>query len=274
MNTQKKEIEDLYFLEVTANYVVVNDSYHGLSVMNFDLNLVGNVELEDDIVINFSVKHEDELLLFSYENECAFYVNLKTENIHRYDLSKYSDMYFSHIYFWKDNMVYLFANGGELSVKIDLSRADMIKLSPSEFSMLEKKNCYKELLGKNILSYNNDTGSSLIIQNTNYCIWNLENQVVTDMNIAVLSQKKDELPSDQIYCKTSFSQDAVVCISEKTMLIYIKNREDLHIYPPYEMYRFFEGKIANYNKETLLFALCNDNSSEGPSLLMKYSGFD
>ena len=111
-------------------------------------------------------------------------------------------------------------------------------------------------------------------KNTNYCIWNPENQVVTDMNIAALSQKKDELPSDQIYCKTSFSQDAVVCISEKTMLIYIKSREDLHIYPPYEMYRFFEGKIANYNKETLLFALCNDNSSEGPSLLMKYSGFD
>lgn len=274
MQTIKKEIEELYYLEVTSNYVVVNDAYHGISIMNFDLNMVRSIELEEDIVISFSIKHEDELLLFCYENECAFYVNLKTENVCRYDLSDYSDTYFSHIYFWKDNIVYLFADGGELSVKIDLSSAAMIKLSPSEHSELIQQKRYTELLDKDVISYDNDNGSALIIQNANYCIWNTDNQIAIDMNITALNQKTDELPSDQIYCKTSYSQDAVVCISEKTILITIKKRGSSYIYPPYEPYRFFEGKIADNNEEILLFALCNDNSSEGPSLLMRYNEFD
>lgn len=273
MQTIKKELEELYYLEVTSNYVVVNDEYHGISIMNFDLNMVKSIELEDDIVIGFSIKHEDELLLFCYENECAFYVNLKTENICRYDLSNYPDTYFSHIYFWKDNIIYLFADAGELSVKIDLSSADMIKLSPLEHFKLIQQKRYTEFLGKDIISYDNDNGSALIIQNANYCIWNPDNQITKDMNITALNQKTDELPSNQIYCKTSYSQDAVVCISEKTILITIKERGSLYIYPPYKLYRFFEGKIADNNAEILLFALCNDNSSKGPSLLMRYNEF-
>jgi len=275
MKTIKKEIEDLYYLELTANYIAVNDAYHGLSVMDFDLNPVRSIDLEDDTVINSSAKHDDELLLFCYENECAFYVNLKTGSICRYDLSKYSNVYFSHIYFWKDNMVYLFADDGEMTVKIDLISTDLVKLSPSEIFAIDKLKRYTELPGKDILSYDNDnSGSALIIQNADYCIWNPENQTITDMDIVALNQKIDELPSDQIYCKMSFSQDAVVCVSEEKMMVNIKNRESSFIYPPYETYRFFEGKLAYYNGGMALFALCNDNSSEGASLLMRYTDFD
>ena len=77
MHTMKKEIDDLYFLEVTSKYIILNDSYSGIIIMDFDLNKVNNIELDDDIVIDFSVKHNDEVILFCYENECAFYVNLE-----------------------------------------------------------------------------------------------------------------------------------------------------------------------------------------------------
>lgn len=274
MQTINKEIEELYYLEVTSNYVVVNDAYHGINIMNYDLNMVRNIELEDNIVINFSIKHKDELLLFCYENECAYYVNLKTDNVCRYDLSDYSDTYFSHIYFWKDNIVYLFADGGDLSLKIDLSSTNLIKLSPSELSELNQQKCYIKLLGEDILSYDNDNSSALIIQNANYCIWNTDTQIAIDMNIPALNQKTDELHSAQIYCKTSYYQDVVVCVSEKAILITKKNRGISYIYPPYESYRFFEGKLSDYNEELFLFALCNDNSSEGSSLLMRYTEFD
>lgn len=271
MQIIKKEIEDLYYLEVTSKYIVVNDLYHGINIMDFDLNMVRSIELEEDIVINFSIKHEDELLLFCYENECAFYVNLKTESVCRYDLSDYKDTYFSNIYFWKDNIVYLFADGSELSVKVDLNSADMIKLSSSDFVGLSLKKQYTELLSKDILSYNNDNGSALIIQNSNYCVWYPDNQIAIDMNIVALNQKKENIPSEQIYCKTSYSQDTVVCISEKVIMVTAKEKEDLYIYPPYELYRFFDGKIADYNGEIFLFALCHDNSSDGASLLMRYN---
>lgn len=274
MQTIKKEIEDLYYLEVTSKYVVVNDSYHGIRVMDFDMNKVKNIELDEDIVISFSVKHEDELLLFCYENECAFYVNLETDNVCRYDLRNYSDAYFLHIYFWKNNTVYLFADGGELSLKVDLNSADIIKLMPSDLSKYNLQKRYTELLGKDILSYDNDNGSALIVQNAKYCIWFFDNQTAIDMNITALNQKKDEISSDQIYCKTRYSQNAVVCVSEKTIMITIKGGTELYIHPPFELYRFFEGKIADHNGEILLFTLCNDNSSEGSSLLMRYKAFD
>ena len=272
MQTIKKEIEDLYYLEVTRNYIVVNDAYHGINVMSFDLNIVRNIELEEDFVINFSVKHNDELLLFCYENECAFYVNLKTGKVCRCDLSDYSDKYFSHIYFWKNDTVYLLGDGVELSVKVDLSNEDMIKLSPFELSEFNLQKRYIELLNKNIISYDNDNDSALIVQNANYCIWSINNQISIDMNIPALNQNKDGLPSDQLFCKTYYSKDAVVSISEKTILISVKERGDIYIRPPYELYRFFEGRVADYNEELVLFTLCNDNSSEGLSLLMRYNG--
>jgi len=54
-------------------------------------------------------------------------------------------------------------------------------------------------------------------------------------------------------------------------MVTAKEKENLYIYPPYELYRFFDGKIADYNGEIFLFALCHDNSSDGASLLMRYN---
>lgn len=271
MQAIKKEIDDMYYLETTSNYIVVNDAYHGIIILDFALNTLCNIGLDEDTVINFSIKHKDEMLLFCYENECAFYVNLEKKIIHRYELSDYSDTYFSQIYFWKENEVYLFANGGELCVKLNLSTEELVRLSPSDLSKCILMKQYMELVDKDMHSYDNDKASALIVQNSHYCIWYPDNQTAIDMSIPALNQKKDEIPSDEIYCKTSYSDDIVIHVSEKKIMVALKGEKELYITPPYETYRFFEGKLVQNN---VIFALCNDNSSENSTIIVKYENLN
>lgn len=273
MHTMKKEIDDLYFLEVTSKYIILNDSYSGIIIMDFDLNKVNNIELDDDIVIDFSVKHNDEVILFCYENECAFYVNLENNNNFRFDLSDYSDIYFSNIYFWNQDKVYLFADSGEIAVIIDLNIGVANRVATSDIDGVNLKKKYSELISKDIISYDNDKRSVLIVTGTNYYILHTDSKIAMDTHITALNQNKNELSSDQIYCKTRYSQDTVICVSEKNIVV-LKEEKEKFIYPPYETYRFFEGKYVERNGEKTLLALCNDNSSEESSLLMKYDDLD
>lgn len=273
MHTMKKEIDDLYFLEITSKYIILNDGYSGIIIMDFDLNKVNNIEFDDDIVIDFSAKHNDEVILFCYENECAFYVNLENNNIFRFDLSDYSDIYFSNIYFWNQNKVYLFADSGEIAVIIDLNIGVANRVATSDIDGVNLKKKYLELISKDIISYDNDKRSVLIVTGTNYYILHTDSKIAMDTHITALNQNKNELPSDQIYCKTRYSQDTVICVSEKNIVV-LKEEEEKFIYPPYETYRFFEGKYVERNGKKALFALCNDNSSEGLPLLMKYDDLD
>ena len=52
-------------------------------------------------------------------------------------------------------------------------------------------------------------------------------------------------------------------------MISLKGKEE-YIYPTYASCRFFEGKIVKCSWENVIFALCDDNSSEGPALLLRY----
>lgn len=269
MRTTKKEFSCLNFLDTTSKYVVVNDEYHGIIVIDTSFNEVRRIKLDDDIVVTCSVKHNDEMLLFCYEEECAFYVDLDKSIVHKFDLKDFDDMYFSRIYFWENDTVYLFADGGKKGAIVDLNCMKMIRSSPDGLSESRYFDLFVELNNENILSYDHDNNSALTVRNSHYHILNRNSKIADDMFLP-FSQQEEGIPTDQIYYVMGFLNDMVLCVSELRMKVSVKDDADFFIDPPYEVYRFFGAKVISVDGRTIIFAMSYDNSAEGPFLLMRY----
>lgn len=269
MRTTKIEINNLNFLDTTSKYVVANDEYHGIIVMDTSLNEVRRIELDDDIVVTCSVKHNDEMLLFCYEEECAFYVDLDKSIVHKFDLKDYEGVYFSRIYFWENDTVYLFADNGDKCVIVDLNSMKMLRSSSAELSESGYFDLFVELNNENILSYDHDSNSGLTVRNSHYHILNCKSKTADDMFIPFL-QQEEGIPSNQVYYVMGFLNDMVLCLSELRMKVSVKDGADFFIDPPYELYRFFGAKVMSVDGRTIIFAMSCDNSAEGPTLLLRY----
>ena len=85
MRIYRKQIGELYFLEITPDYVVINDEYRGLVVLNHNFELVRSVSLCEGVLVDQAISHGNELLLFCYDQDCAYYVDLADGINHRID---------------------------------------------------------------------------------------------------------------------------------------------------------------------------------------------
>lgn len=264
----KKEIEELYFIDVTSNYVVVNDHYQGILILDFDLNIIKSLKLNDDIIISYSITNHNKMLLFCYENECIFFVDLDLLEIKRIEMNMFPDVYFSGLFKWNNDYVYLLGNNGETCIKINLAN-EMAEEVMSNFGN-KFKDCFKKLWELNIRAYDSINSTVLIDQDSEYILYDYKNGKMKRLNINSVEESKDNISSDLIYCKTDFSSDAVIRICERNIQILSKDNIVNYLYPPYETYRYSAGKILKINSNNVVFALCCDNSCDGTSLVIKY----
>ena len=269
METLKKEIDGLLFLDITEDYIVVNDGYHGLMIMDHSMNVVRNIELNDDVVITFSAKNKNKMLLVCYEEECAFYVDLEKGVTFKFDLKDLEDIYFSKIYFWENNNVFLFNYQGDVCVVFDLDHMKMTKTVSDKGTEKEHFLRYMELRNMDVLSYHHDNDTLLFVSGSHYHIWENAVQKDKDMDITAAEQK-DDLPSDKLYFKTDYTEDTIICVSERAIMLSRKDDVKITLYPPYDLYRFIDAGIIKIEGKEIVFALSNDNSAVGPTLLIKY----
>jgi len=269
METLKKEIEELNFLGLTEDYIVVNDEYHGLIIMDHSMNEVRKIELNDDVVVTTSVTDKNKMLLFCYEEECAFYVDIEKDVTYKFDLRDFSDIYFSEIYFWKNNNVYLFNYHGDVCVVFDVNHMKMTKIVSNNGIEKDFFLRYMKLRNMNVLAYHYEDNTALYVSDSHYHIWDNVGKKYEDMVITVVEQE-DNLPSDKLYFKTDYTDDTVMCVSERVIMLSRKADAKMLIYPPYELYRFFNAKIIKEEGKVIVFALSNDNSAVGSTLLIRY----
>lgn len=269
MQLKKKEIEELYFIDVTSDYVVVNDQYQGVLILDYDFNIIKSLKLSDDIIISHSITFDNKMLLFCYENECIFFVDLDLWEIKRIEMNMFPDVYFSDLFEWNSDYVYLFGNNGETCIKITLASgiAEEV-LSNSEN---ELKDCFKKLWKFNVCAYDSVNSAVLIVQDSEYILFDYKNGKRKRLNINSVKESKKNISSDMIYCKTDFSSDTVIRICERNIQILSNGNIVNYLYPPYETYRYSAGKIIKINNSNVVFTLCCDNSCDCTSLVIKYT---
>ena len=264
----KKEFEELYFIDVTSDYIVLNDCYRGLLILDFDFNIVRGINLGDDIAIGYSITTGNKILLFCYENECAFYVDLELLEIKRIEMNSFSDIYFLELFEWNKDNVYLLGDNGEICIKIDLANCTVAEFPNSLNNSL--KNHFREILKYDVYAYDSLNNSVLTVQDEAYVLFDYKNKNFRRMNINKNVERADHMPSDQIYCKTCFNDNTIVRISERNIQIISSGNTIRYLYPPHESYRYNAGRMVKGDNNNAVIALCSDNSCNSAPFVIKY----
>lgn len=124
-NVKELRENDIYFFEILEDKLLINDNYKGVLVFDSKLNLLKNIELLDDLVIEFSIKNENKILLICPENGKIIYINLTDYQYKIISLDGFEDWIFSSLFDWKENIVILSDYNGNF-VKLDLESTKIV----------------------------------------------------------------------------------------------------------------------------------------------------
>lgn len=260
MQSEKKFVNnDIYFIEVVQDKIIMNDNYDGINILNNELKIIKNLHLFDDIVIDSSYVKDNEIILYCYENSCFVYLNVDTYVYKVIPLSaEFSDLSFLSLYEWKDNELILLADAGSVLVRINmlsyivqkeyvekktfpiksawekLSKFIVHKVYPDrKIAIVEMNNVLK------IINYMDDTGLILNIKNIDF------------YDIEVM-------------------ENFAALINEFEVFVWHGN-QNVKLVPLPKGYRFLRCKFTcAYERKYLLLLLCN-NADSSICKLQKYS---
>ena len=125
---------DIYFMKRIGNTIIINNNYEGILILDFELNIIKEEKLLDDLLISDCFVNQDtkEIMLYAYENHCFVYLDT-VNNIKKIIpiQEEFEELFFLPLYEWKsDKLLLLAAAGGEL-ICIDVSEGIIKKVSGS-----------------------------------------------------------------------------------------------------------------------------------------------
>lgn len=134
---------DIYFLDRHKDFLFINDGYHGLSILNKDLDTIKKINLFDGVIIYSVYKsfYTDELLLYCPDNNCFVLVDLVTGVHNLIQFTKdIEEVVLSSIYVWTNREIILSDYKGGL-YRIDFGQYFLQKISVDEIQS-ENPNFY------------------------------------------------------------------------------------------------------------------------------------
>ena len=125
---------DIYFMKRIGNTIIINNNYEGILILDFELNIIKEEKLLDDLLISDCFVNQDtkEIMLYAYENNCFVYLDT-VNNIKKIIpiQEEFEELFFLPFYEWKsDKLLLLAATGGEL-ICIDVSEGIIKEASES-----------------------------------------------------------------------------------------------------------------------------------------------
>lgn len=116
----KYDNNDVYYMDVLEDVIIINDNYQGLIVMSKELKHIQNIELQEDITIYSSYKFGNEILLYCPDNMILIYVDSQTYKNKVISLERYANLIFSDKYLWTtENLILTSYNGDYIKVNLE-----------------------------------------------------------------------------------------------------------------------------------------------------------
>lgn len=131
---QDKQIhlKDVYIFAVLPDYIVTNDAYHGLLILNKNLEIIGNILIFPNMLIEEMYTHpeKNELVLYSNESKYFIWVNIESRTFFIIDIPEELSNYPEKFYLWKNNTL-LFTSRNNTFYVLDLLNRSISKKSPA-----------------------------------------------------------------------------------------------------------------------------------------------
>ncbi|MBU3131876.1 hypothetical protein KPL40_05370 [Clostridium gasigenes] len=131
---------DIYFMEVLSDKIIINDNYDGILILDNNLNLIKRLKLFEDITVYSSfINNNEEILLFCPDNECMVHINIANyEYKVIYLRNGLENLIFSTLYEWNENALILTTYKGEF-YKVCVYEKTMQKIDYKEIERLYPK---------------------------------------------------------------------------------------------------------------------------------------
>jgi hypothetical protein len=250
MSYQKLEFgdNDIYLLVTTEDYIVINNNYGGLFVLNQNLEKIRDIELTDESIIDCAFSNENKLLMFCSERNVLIFADLVTGHCEEIPID-IDNWPCSPIYDWQEDKVTLFNYAGEqLVIDTKNSKACLTKNSSDKI---------KELIARGIVSFN----------------FREKLAVTAHEAVEILDCKMgnvvNRIPLDGSYHDYEVSKAYFMAISENDVALLGKQTETK--VQARENYFFMRGKFFLEDKEDCVILLSGNKADAGECMLEKYS---
>ena len=136
---------DVYFMDIINDKIVMNDNYHGILVYDENFQLIKKIELFHDFIVDFALKGKDGILLFCYDEHVLVYFMIESLQCKMFSLKKFSDWIFSSLYVWDDEFVLLSDYNGNI-IRLDLKN-EKLAVETGEGRLKRFEKVYQNLRG-------------------------------------------------------------------------------------------------------------------------------
>lgn len=118
---------DIYFMEIVGEKIIINDGYKGILILDMQMQPIKSIEIIEDITIYSSFFYKNEILLFCPDNNCLVYINIVSYKYNVISLGETWSPIFSTLYCWNEMGVILSTFKGEF-VKVNLQEKNVEKI--------------------------------------------------------------------------------------------------------------------------------------------------
>ena len=253
---------DIYFMEVVSDKVIINNNYDGVTFLDSDLNVLKDIKLLDDLIIDISFKHDSGIVLCCYDNQCIIYINTETYTFKIIPLPEdFEKISFLSLYEWEDNDLVLLADNGTVTAHVNLLD-DIVKVIK------------KDSIGRHRISIHENWDK--------LCVF-LIHKIYPDKHIAVVETNNTIMMMDYKnntravlkmepikFHDIEVTTDYIVQVSEDKASIMCGDKNVI-LYPDSRDHRFLRGKFITIDKKDYLLLLVCSNADSSEANIEKHS---
>jgi len=131
MNVIKNfENNDVYFIEIVMNKIIINNNYEGIIILDEQLNVIKSIKLTEQLIIDTAFIKDKEIVLFDYENQRLIYTNLESYDFRTIELSdEFEDIILTPYYEWIDHNLFLINYDSTFIACIDLPKGSAVTMN-------------------------------------------------------------------------------------------------------------------------------------------------
>ncbi len=258
---------DIYFIEVVSDQIIINDNYDGIFILDSDCNIIKRLKLLDDLTIDVSFIKDREIVLYCYENRCLIHIDIDSYSYNIIFLSTdMKDIIFFSLYEWVDNNLVLLADSGRIFVHVNLldNLVQVVqKDTINKFHFSIYKNWSK--LNKFIIHKVYPQKFEAVVESDNVIkLMNYKNDTESILKIEPFETEPF------YYHDIEVTTDCVVQISERQVSIWYVGK-NIRLYPNSQDYSFLRGRIISIDDTNYLLLLVCSNSEPEQVTIEKYS---
>ena len=255
MNEIELKNNDIYFMEVLDNIIVINDNYEGILFFNNKFEQIGSMKIMDDLSIYSSFKNGHQIILYCPDNGYLIHINIDLYEYKIIPLLEFNHFMFSEIYDWnKDGLILSDYQG--LFVKVNINENIINEIDLKNTRIKSVKEIYDKLSDFKICKVNVQEKKAIVqISNSIYALVEYKNFI----KILEEFEKED-------YHDFEISKEFWAKIGEKKVEVLFKNQK-IELYPT-NNYIFLRGRFMIMNEVVYLFLLCG-NKAETDNVILK-----